>query len=178
MSSTAAKPVMALPTILGAVLVALRMASRIRQADLAEAVGISQPAWSKVEHGVTVPTLVHMALAARALNVSLSDLTRYTEIVTAFLERHGFEVQVRGCSASSTGGTASLCDHTLAALVAEALSDACASGTGGTAWVETHFATIPTGPQPIESWNLLRDGAMAKPKRVRLSAREVKAREP
>lgn len=62
------------PAIVGKVLTDLRSQQSIQQKDLANAVGITQATWSRIESGQTSVTLEHLRSAAQALNVSPSHI--------------------------------------------------------------------------------------------------------
>lgn len=59
---------------LGRRVAALRERAGLRQADLAERVGVGKMAISRLERGVSVPSVAKLGEIARALGVGLADL--------------------------------------------------------------------------------------------------------
>lgn len=62
------------PAIVGKVLTDLRSQQNVPQKDMANAVGITQATWSRIESGQTSVTLEHLRSAAQALNLSPSHI--------------------------------------------------------------------------------------------------------
>lgn len=60
--------------VVGAVIANQREILDVSQAQLAEAVGIGQPAWSRIEKGESALTIDQLARAASKLNSSPSEL--------------------------------------------------------------------------------------------------------
>ena len=56
-----------------------RLDRNLRQADLAAAVGIGQPIWSRIERGLSALNLRQLGLAAGRLGVRPSDLVSAAE---------------------------------------------------------------------------------------------------
>ena len=92
MSTPQIKPVATYSGVLGAVLARHRDARGLTQGQLAEAVGLSQSAWSRVENGATSMTADQLALAAAALRSSPGALVADADATAASLRRRGVDV--------------------------------------------------------------------------------------
>ena len=92
MSTPQLKPVATYAGVLGAVLARQRSARGMTQAQLAEAVGLSQSAWSRVENGSSAATADQLALAAGVLGVSPGKLVSDADQAAASLSRRGVRV--------------------------------------------------------------------------------------
>lgn len=62
------------PAIVGKVLTDLRSRQGIQQKDMANAVGITQATWSRIESGQTSVTLEHLRAAAKAIGATPSHI--------------------------------------------------------------------------------------------------------
>lgn len=78
--------------VVGAVIAKLRADKGIGQADLASAVGLGQPAWSRIEKGGSALTVDQLARAARALKLSPSDIVSMADKTVAKMKAQNFEV--------------------------------------------------------------------------------------
>jgi transcriptional regulator with XRE-family HTH domain len=89
------KPATTYPSIVGGVLSNLRSQNGIQQKDMADAVGVTQATWSRIESGQTNVTLDHLRSAAKTLNVQPSQ-------ILAFADKTEMEAQFRGVTVMGT----------------------------------------------------------------------------
>jgi transcriptional regulator with XRE-family HTH domain len=89
------KPATSYPSIVGGVLSNLRAQNGMHQKDLAEAVGVTQATWSRIESGQTNVTLEHLRSAAKTLGMQPSQ-------VLAFADESEIEAQSRGVIVTGT----------------------------------------------------------------------------
>ena len=94
MPSAPLRPVTTWPAIVGRVLAELRKESGLNQGDVADAVGVGQAAWSKIERGDSALTIEQLYAAARRLELDASDVLRYAELVRREAEVQGVEVEL------------------------------------------------------------------------------------
>ena len=92
MPSAPLRPVTTWPAIVGRVLAELRKESGLNQGDVADAVGVGQAAWSKIERGDSALTIEQLYAAARRLELNASDVLRYAELVRREAEVQGVEL--------------------------------------------------------------------------------------
>jgi transcriptional regulator with XRE-family HTH domain len=88
----ALSPTTTYPAIVGQLLAKYRGEREMTQADLARAMGMNQSAWSKIERGVTPPTLEHLAGAADVLHVPLGRLLTEADLVAEQMRAQGITV--------------------------------------------------------------------------------------
>jgi transcriptional regulator with XRE-family HTH domain len=105
------KPATTYPSIVGGVLSNLRSQKGMHQKDLADAVGVTQATWSRIESGQNNVTLEHLRSAAKTLDVQPSQ-------ILAFADRTEMEAQFRGVTV--TGSKSELNIHPGLALIAGA----------------------------------------------------------
>ena len=79
-------------SLVGATLAAMRRAVGLDQLKIAEAVGISQSAWSRIENGGTQITVAQLAAAARMLGNTPSGILKRAECLATYLTRRGVRV--------------------------------------------------------------------------------------
>ncbi len=86
---------MAFPAVVGAVLSALRKASKneITQSDMAGAIGATVSTWSRIETGETALTIEQLAQAAIQLGVRPSEILSAAEEKTAELQEKGVSIE-------------------------------------------------------------------------------------
>jgi DNA-binding Xre family transcriptional regulator len=89
------------PAIVGKVLTDLRTQRGIQQKNLAQAVGVTQANWSRIENGQTNITLVHLRSAANALAIPPAQ-------ILAIADQTEIEAFVQGVSIVETGGSSEL----------------------------------------------------------------------
>ena len=89
------KPATTYPAIVGGVLSNLRTQNGMHQKALADAVGVTQATWSRIESGQTNVTLDHLRTAARSLGMQPSQ-------VLAFADQAEVEAQFRGVTVMGT----------------------------------------------------------------------------
>lgn len=78
--------------LVGAVITQLRGDLKISQAELANTVGISQPAWSRIEKGESALTIDQLARAAKKLGAQPSEILNTAEKTIAEMKQQGLEV--------------------------------------------------------------------------------------
>jgi transcriptional regulator with XRE-family HTH domain len=67
------------PALVGAVLVNLREDRRLKQAELAEQVGIAGSTWSRIENGTSGLSIDQLAQVAHALSVRPGEILRHAD---------------------------------------------------------------------------------------------------
>jgi len=85
------------PAIVGHVLAAVRRRRKLSQTEVARAVGLGQPAWSKVERGATAATVEQLAGAGGVLRVTPGTLLRLADSSQALAQTAGIAVDARRC---------------------------------------------------------------------------------
>ncbi len=78
--------------VVGAVIAKLRSERAIGQGDLASAVGVGQPAWSRIEKGGSALTVDQLARAATALNCSPSEILGMADRTVLEMRNQHFKV--------------------------------------------------------------------------------------
>lgn len=72
-------PVTTYPTLVGSILLELRKVKKIDQKQMAEAVGVTQSTWSRIEKGSLALTIEQLALAAAAINQMPGAILQYAD---------------------------------------------------------------------------------------------------
>ena len=114
-------PATTYPAIVGRVLAETRKRSGIQQAQLAEALGVNQPAWSKIERGTTPITVEQLAIAAKVLHTTPASLLQRADLAVEYAEARGVRVEERRVSDALSTGLALMGAAALGALVLAAL---------------------------------------------------------
>lgn len=78
--------------VVGFTLARLREKASLSQAELADAAGLKQAAWSKVERGVTAANIEHLTQAAARLELPVSAILRRADRAVDQLVRLGVQV--------------------------------------------------------------------------------------
>ncbi len=78
--------------VVGAVIAKLRVDRRIGQGELAQAVGLGQPAWSRIEKGGSALTVDQLARAADFLQSSPSSILAMADRTVAQMRAQNLEV--------------------------------------------------------------------------------------
>lgn len=78
--------------VVGAVIGKLRSERAIGQGDLAAAVGVGQPAWSRIEKGGSALTVDQLARAAATLNCSPSYILQMADKTVSEMRNQNFQV--------------------------------------------------------------------------------------
>jgi len=106
--------------VVGQVLVLARQKIGLGQAELAAAVGVSQPTWSRIERGTQALTIEQLHAAATRLGVEPSAILARAERVSEHLRSQGVKVvryrQVDPADGLVAIGLAALAVMALAAL--------------------------------------------------------------
>ncbi len=87
------KPATTYPALVGRVLGYLREQKKLEQANLARAVGVSQPTWSRIENGQSAVTVDQLARAASALKMQTNQILAMVDQSVNRLERQGVRVE-------------------------------------------------------------------------------------
>lgn len=88
-------------TIVGEVIVLRRKDLGLNQADLAERIGMSQSAWSRVEKGLSNLTVEQLTKVASVLRVAPNQIISEADQAKLALESDG--IQVAGTKSDATG---------------------------------------------------------------------------
>lgn len=118
MSTQELKPGTSYPAVVGSVLVKLRNQQGIRQGDLAQAVGVTQATWSRIENGSSALTIEQMGLAATRLGLLPSQISVLADQAVEQLQQRGVQVEPTRSSVSIDSGTALIGAAALGALIA------------------------------------------------------------
>lgn len=86
------RPVVSYPEIVGRVLKELRNKSGLDQATLANAVGVGQSTWSRIENGTIPITTEQLAFAAQTLKATPMRIMEYAEQAAERFRSQGIEV--------------------------------------------------------------------------------------
>lgn len=121
MSSQILNPGTTYPAVVGRVIIQLRDKLNLRQAELAEAVGVTQATWSRVENGTSALTIEQLELAAEKLKTQPSQILKYAELATTQLRVQGVHVERKRISEGGTSGIALIGAAALGAIIAAAL---------------------------------------------------------
>lgn len=78
--------------VLGAVLVKLRTAKGMKQADLAAAIGLAASTWSRIEKGESGLSIDQLRLVSKALGVKPGLILEMVEASEEEVEKHGVRV--------------------------------------------------------------------------------------
>jgi transcriptional regulator with XRE-family HTH domain len=88
------KPAATYAEILGRIIVHFRKERGVRQEELAQAIGVSQSAWSRIETGASPLTVTYLARVASVLRLESSDILQAAERVHKQLTVQGVQVQL------------------------------------------------------------------------------------
>lgn len=83
------------PEIVGRVLAGLRKQKRLKQSRLAEAVGVAQSSWSKIERGETSATVEHLGIAADVMGMSPGEIAVIADKLAAMARDSSIRVACR-----------------------------------------------------------------------------------
>ena len=78
------------PSVFGGVVRSLR--GDLRQAEFAQALGLTQSGWSRIERGETAIGLDQLFLVAQVLGMQPSELLQMTERALGDLQSRGYEI--------------------------------------------------------------------------------------
>jgi len=94
MNIRASSPQPAIPytALVGQVLLGHRGRKSLHQNDLATALGVSQSAYSRIEHGDTTISISQLRVIARRLGIAPGDLLREADGLAELLRMQGVEV--------------------------------------------------------------------------------------
>lgn len=114
------RPAASYAGVVGQVLVQARQEMGLGQAELAAAVGVSQPTWSRIERGSQALTIEQLHAAAKKLRVPPSEILTRAERVSEHLRSQGVRVtshrEVDPAEGLVAIGLAALAVMTIAAL--------------------------------------------------------------
>jgi len=79
-------------TVVGQAISWMRQLARLEQADIANAVGVSQSTWSRIERGESALTVEQFAKAAKALGRTPSEIMQAVDQSVTNLALQGVEV--------------------------------------------------------------------------------------
>lgn len=91
-SSTAPKPIVTYPTLVGRILAHQREAKGIKQGDLARALGLSQSAYSRLESGESVLNLSQLRNVAAQFGLQPNQVLQLANKYESQLRQHGVDV--------------------------------------------------------------------------------------
>lgn len=118
MSTQELKPGTSYPAVVGSVLVKLRNQLGVHQGDLAQAVGVTQATWSRIENGSSALTIEQMGMAAPRLNMLPSQILVLADQAVEQLRKRGVHVEPTRNSVTLDSGTALIGAAALGALIA------------------------------------------------------------
>ena len=118
MSTQELKPGTSYPAVVGSVLVKLRNQQGVLQGDLAQAVGVTQATWSRIENGSSALTIEQMGMAAPRLGMLPNQILLLADQAVEQLRQRGVRVEPTRSSANLDSGTALIGAAALGALVA------------------------------------------------------------
>lgn len=101
MSTSNVRPAVSYPEIVGAVLKQLRSQRQLDQATLAQAIGVAQPTWSRIENGTIPITVEQLAFVAPQLGLLPSKILEHADQAAMRFSEQG--IQVTPQRASPTG---------------------------------------------------------------------------
>ncbi len=93
MASSSLKPATTSSAVVGRVIAELRDLRNLKQGELANAVGVTQSTWSKIENGRSSITVDQLLRAATALQFRAHDVLAMTEDSIQNLQRNGIAVE-------------------------------------------------------------------------------------
>lgn len=118
MSTPDLKPGTSYPAVVGSVLVKLRGEQGVRQGELAQAVGVTQATWSRIENGSSALTIEQLGMAAVRLGRAPSEILRLADQAVMELRQRGVDVKATRGAATLDSGTAWIGAAALGALIA------------------------------------------------------------
>lgn len=121
MSRHALRTVASYPAIVGQVLCELRRKSGRDQSDLADAVGVTQSTWSRIEAGTSALTIEQLAVAANTLGVKTSEILQLTDQSVEELQNKGVEIEDKRISGGLDKGLVILGAAAIGGLIAALL---------------------------------------------------------
>lgn len=86
------EPTTTYPTIVGRVIANARGKAGLRQADLAQAVGLTQSAWSRIERGETAINIEQLARAAHRMKLQPNEIVRRADAAAKHAKAQGVKV--------------------------------------------------------------------------------------
>ena len=89
--------------VIGGVIKQLRDTRSINQGAMAEKMGVSQAAWSKLENGKSTLTTAQLAKAADLLEVEANKIIQYADETVADFKSNGISVSYDNKEAESKG---------------------------------------------------------------------------
>ena len=95
MSSTDSKNInteTSYPAIVGKVMADVRKKCGLDQTELARAVGVNQPTWSRIENGTSAFTLAQLQKAADRLDMTAAEILSKADAVSSELRKRGIKV--------------------------------------------------------------------------------------
>ncbi len=108
--------------VVGRVVAMRRQRCRLDQAEIAAKVRVSQPTWSRIETGESALTVEQLALAARALRASPTEILEQADQAVAGLKRRGVAVQYGSTKEFAKQGLALIGAVALGVLILSVLS--------------------------------------------------------
>lgn len=121
-SSASLKPATTYPAVLGKVLSYLRAQKGLDQARLAQAAGITQSTWSRIENGQSALTVDQLARAATVLRIRTEQILALANQSVENLERQGIRVELKRPSEAVSEGLVLISAAALAVLLVVILS--------------------------------------------------------
>lgn len=118
MSIKELKPGTSYPAVVGGILVKLRTQQGVRQGELAQAVGVTQATWSRIENGSSALTIEQVGLAAAKLGMLPCQVLELADKAVKQLQQHGVRVEPTRSAATIDSGTALIGAAALGALIA------------------------------------------------------------
>ncbi len=123
------------PALVGRLISESRRARNLKQEQLAEFVGVNQPAWSKIERGESVLTIEQLAMIAPALGQTPGSLLAQADRAVKHAQEQGVRVEWRRVPPTGSNTMALLGAAALGAIIGAILM-ASAVGTARNAEAE------------------------------------------
>lgn len=92
LSTPSMRPAVSYPEIVGGVLKQLRIKRQLDQAQLATAVGVAQPTWSRIENGTIPITIEQLGFVAPQLGLLPSEILRDADLAAKRFSEQGIQV--------------------------------------------------------------------------------------
>jgi transcriptional regulator with XRE-family HTH domain len=89
--------------IIGNIIKQLRASKSIKQGEIAEKMGVSQAAWSKLESGKSTLSTAQLAKVADILNISANQIILHADNAAANFRSEGMTVTYDNKEAENTG---------------------------------------------------------------------------
>lgn len=106
------------PALVGGVLAQIRNQQNLRQEEVAQAVGVTQATWSRIEKGQSSITVEHLRLATNKLGIAPGQILSFADQTEITLTSSGARVMHARDSRERDTAVAIIASVTLLALIA------------------------------------------------------------